>query len=620
MAKATGFKKKGYILAGCALLVVLALAGGLYLWAAFMADSYASRRLATLAGQYGLRLQYAAVSCNLSGEVRLRGLRLFLPAYNLTLQADKCTLKGHFSRTSFEAQDLREADIEGLRLLFSKARRIIPEQSRYASRLREAEKTLAALAAKLPPTLSVRGLQIGDYHIPRLLVEGRRFVAEMPGKEGLPPWICRGVYDAEKAKLQLQLFTREDKAFAFPFLPTKWKADLRLRSLTLDLQAEDSPDRRLALEGKLSVTGLSLNQPALDSGPVDFGEGTADFRLLVDENSVETDPVATQIHYRQLDFHPYIWLQKEGSWKLRASIDKDFFPAEDFFASLPQSLFPHLYGMKVSGKIDYHFLFDIDFAHPDGLVFHSDARTDAFKILSYGETDLRMMRDPFPFIVRWKDGRERRRFEVGPSNPSFYPLRKLPGYLIQALLHAEDYSFFHHHGFTDQAFHRSLVDDIRARRFVRGASTISMQVVKNVYLNQEKNFSRKLEEILMVWLIERNHLVSKNRLLETYLNIIEWGPDIYGIAEASRYYFIKEPSALTLSECIFLTYIIPDPKHIRENFNGLRQGGGYQAYFRNAVRRLRQRGLISATQAAQANPEVRFRGAVLRQGPLNLQP
>ena len=78
-----------------------------------------------------------------------------------------------------------------------------------------------------------------------------------------------------------------------------------------------------------------------------------------------------------------------------------------------------------------------------------------------------------------------------------------------------------------------------------------MQLVKNVFLSRKKTIARKAEEALIVWLIENNNLTSKERMFEVYLNIIELGPGIYGVGEASRFYFNKKPAELTLSESIF---------------------------------------------------------------------
>ena len=87
-----------------------------------------------------------------------------------------------------------------------------------------------------------------------------------------------------------------------------------------------------------------------------------------------------------------------------------------------------------------------------------------------------------------------------------------------------------------------------------------MQFVKNVYLSRQKTLSRKIEEILIVWLIENQRIVTKERMFEIYLNIIEFGPDVYGIGEASKFYFNKTPFDLSLNEAMFLSNIMPRPK------------------------------------------------------------
>jgi hypothetical protein len=125
---------------------------------------------------------------------------------------------------------------------------------------------------------------------------------------------------------------------------------------------------------------------------------------------------------------------------------------------------------------------------------------------------------------------------------------------------AEDPSFYRNRGFVEESIRKSLATDFKEKKFKRGGSTISMQLVKNTFLSREKTLSRKIEEIMIVWLIENNDVMTKDRMLEVYFNIIEWGPDIYGIGEASRYYFNKTPGELTVGESIYLASIVPHPK------------------------------------------------------------
>jgi len=196
--------------------------------------------------------------------------------------------------------------------------------------------------------------------------------------------------------------------------------------------------------------------------------------------------------------------------------------------------------------------------------------------------------------------------------------------LQKCVLTSEDPSFFNHRGFIVEAFKQSIAKNIRTKKFARGASTISMQLVKNVFLTREKTLSRKLEEILLVYILENNRIASKERMLEVYFNIIEWGPNVYGIGEASAYYFQKKPADLTLNECLFLATIIPKPKGFMYRFDAekrLKPFATKQNQF--LTRLLLRRGLISTTDTiGQSNPLI-LNGAaqfLLKQKPINPLP
>ena len=129
-----------------------------------------------------------------------------------------------------------------------------------------------------------------------------------------------------------------------------------------------------------------------------------------------------------------------------------------------------------------------------------------------------------------------------------------------------------------------------------------MQLVKNVFLNRNKNIARKLEEALIVWLIETEHLTPKARMYEVYLNIAEWGPMVYGIHEAASFYFNKRPSQLSLEESIFLASIVPKPKHFKNSFTADgRLQESQEGYFHLIAERLAKKEVITDAQAAQVN-------------------
>jgi monofunctional biosynthetic peptidoglycan transglycosylase len=149
-------------------------------------------------------------------------------------------------------------------------------------------------------------------------------------------------------------------------------------------------------------------------------------------------------------------------------------------------------------------------------------------------------------------------FILGPRNPGWTPLSEIPPDLQRAVVVAEDDTFYHHHGFNVAAIRDALWENIKRRRPVRGGSTITQQLAKNLYLSKKKSLERKLKEAVIAWKLERH--LDKDRILELYLNIIEWGPEVYGVEEAGWYYFRKFPADLDFFESVLLAAIIPSPK------------------------------------------------------------
>ena len=188
------------------------------------------------------------------------------------------------------------------------------------------------------------------------------------------------------------------------------------------------------------------------------------------------------------------------------------------------------------------------------------------RILKYGEANLSKLNSEFTYRAM-ENGVPQRPIIIGPTNPNYTPIDQISPYLQKAVLTCEDPSFFSHRGFINDAFKQSIIKNLKTKKFSRGASTISMQLVKNVFLTREKTLSRKLEEILLVYILENNHISSKQRMLEVYFNVIEWGPNVYGIGEAANFYFTKKPSDLNLKECLFLASIVPKPKKFMYEFN-----------------------------------------------------
>jgi monofunctional biosynthetic peptidoglycan transglycosylase len=136
-------------------------------------------------------------------------------------------------------------------------------------------------------------------------------------------------------------------------------------------------------------------------------------------------------------------------------------------------------------------------------------------------------------------------------------------HLARAVLIAEDDKFWSHSGFDVDAIEKALERDLKEGRFRFGGSTISQQLVKNLYLSPSKHPARKLAEAVITWRMERT--LSKKRILELYLNVAEWGDAIFGAEAAALHYFGKSSSALSPREAARLAAVLPNPRRYAVN-------------------------------------------------------
>jgi len=136
-------------------------------------------------------------------------------------------------------------------------------------------------------------------------------------------------------------------------------------------------------------------------------------------------------------------------------------------------------------------------------------------------------------------------------------IANVPRHVRMAVLVAEDASFFSHAGVDWYEIRESVETNWEKGRIVRGGSTITQQLAKNLYLSTSRDPIRKLKELIITWILEAT--LSKKRILELYLNIIEWGPGVFGIEAAAQRYFHKPAAHLTIEEGARLAAVIPSP-------------------------------------------------------------
>ena len=154
-----------------------------------------------------------------------------------------------------------------------------------------------------------------------------------------------------------------------------------------------------------------------------------------------------------------------------------------------------------------------------------------------------------------------------PSKTShiYVELSQIPDFFKSYVVSAEDDDFYRHRGFHWREIFFALWENIKVGRIKRGGSSITQQIAKNLFLDQKRHFTRKFYEI--PWVKALEHDLSKDQLLELYLNLIHLGPGLYGVEAASRYYYQKPVLHLNKIQALYLTMIIPSPSrfNLREN-------------------------------------------------------
>ncbi|MES2575491.1 MAG: biosynthetic peptidoglycan transglycosylase [Bacteroidota bacterium] len=375
----------------------------------------------------------------------------------------------------------------------------------------------------------------------------------------------QGFADPRNKKADIRFFNIDTGAIIVPYLDERFNLKSSFDSIRINIQNIDKSGGELHIDGFASIANLMVNHPKIASKDVIIKNAKFDYRFLLGSDFISIDSSST-VQFNKIKFHPYLAYETEEDtiYKLKVAIPK--MKAQDFIVSLPRGLFTHFQGMEAEGNFEYSLDFMFNKNKPDRLIFDSKLKKENLKITRYGEADLNKLNDEFVYRAIIQNV-EQRPVIVGTTNPDYTPLDQISPYLQKCVLTSEDPSFFSHHGFINEAFKQSILKNIRTKKFSRGASTISMQLIKNVFLTREKTLSRKLEEILLVYILENNRISSKERMLEVYFNIIEWGPNVYGIGEAAHFYFQKKPSELTLKECLFLATIVPKPKKFMWQFD-----------------------------------------------------
>ena len=230
---------------------------------------------------------------------------------------------------------------------------------------------------------------------------------------------------------------------------------------------------------------------------------------------------------------------------------------QDIIDSIPKSRMKTVDGMKMSGDLGFEVLFDVDLPARESPKVNMSLKNEC-KVESVPEELLTSrLRKPFKYEVYSKNGEMKERTS-GPGSPGWVPLGFVSKFVPVSVRTMEDPGFWAHRGFHVEAIENSIKENIRVGRFVRGASTISMQLAKNLWLQRERTAARKIQEALLTMWLEQS--LTKEQILELYVNVIEFGPDVYGLKAGAHHYFRIHPVNMSLGQSLFLASILPKPK------------------------------------------------------------
>ena len=368
--------------------------------------------------------------------------------------------------------------------------------------------------------------------------------------------IVTGRADRKNVELILKGEDVSLSAFA-PYLPSIVvpEDDARITGTLETKLVSGNPQRIIHYDG--SIKGLCVNHWRLAKVPIRDIDFSSKGLLAWNKSDGYFEFPLMTIGQGDAIFDAQGRFDYKENKKVKITLTGRDVPIQAVLDAIPKDFVPKLYGAKVAGTLDLDFLFSVDMTNPNSLKLEPNVIVnDYFLVKSPPGADIKALKNPFKHTAL-KNGNVAKEFIVGPSNPDFVPYDRLGYWTIRGVLTCEDGRFFKHNGFQLRHIKASLIRNIKDKRFVRGGSTISMQLAKNLFLTGQKNLSRKFQEMLLTYAIEQE--LDKNRMLEIYMNIIEWGPKLYGIRPAAIHYFGKSPADLAPIEAAFLGSIIANP-------------------------------------------------------------
>lgn len=374
----------------------------------------------------------------------------------------------------------------------------------------------------------------------------------------------------------------------------RWDNGFADGKITFDF---DQSHHQLTLTGQAGISGVTLEHHRLGPEPLVGLKLLGDFKISYDTES-------RTAHIERL-------LISKGL--ARATIRGDVFFDRSAFdldmtvpstacrhikAAIPDGLIPQISDVELSGQLGMSLRLAIDKEDMDNVRLNINL-DNRCRIADYGHlAEPDYFRRPFAYTAYTADEAPLR-LVTGPGTDRWANLSSISPYVIGAVLTTEDSKFWHHSGATIPEIKRAIVLNLKNDSLSHGASTITMQLAKNLFLTRDRTLARKLQELFFVWYLETHF--SKEEILELYLNVVEFGPSIYGIGDAAAYYFGRDPSELNAMESVFLVKLLPNPvarhgaTYLQDKVSKRQKG-----IFQRVLRTMKDRGHLTGAELGEA--------------------
>ena len=365
------------------------------------------------------------------------------------------------------------------------------------------------------------------------------------------------------------------------------RADLHVVA-SLDMERRRVP---FQLDGRLR--GLQIHHPAVDRSPwrslgieINVSGQMAAAAGRVDIESAEVRALGAHLDIKG-------WAELLGTPRGEFTISTPRaapLPCSSLLAAQAQPVRQALAGLTLGGKLGVAVAFSFDAAAWETLTL--DVRVDPRCTV---KTEPQVLANLTPALLHnTPTGPLAPDLPLGKYHPDFASLAEMPSHLPAAFLTSEDSRFFAHNGFDIEMIRHALVQDLETRTFGRGASTITQQLAKNLFLSPQRTLARKLEETVLAWRL--HNLLGKDRVLELYLNVIDLGPGIRGVRQAARVYFGKELRRLLPIESAYLAALTPNPHVLARRFRDGHVDDGWLQRLHDLLAMMRRSGRLTGEE------------------------